>query len=72
MVVEEGGSHTFLERSQDMGSWQAVRKVVRVTAEKEGGGVWVRQVEEDCEGVHGSIHYTVHAQEQEFRLLARN
>merc|ERR1712112_728833 len=70
--VNQGESHTFKERSQDHGTWQSVRKVVSVRAETEGGEVlFERACEEDCSGVHGEIHYTVHNQEKEFRVLAR-
>merc|ERR1712107_104684 len=30
--LEAGGSHTFKERSEDMGSWQAVKKVLSIEA----------------------------------------
>merc|ERR1712098_595166 len=71
--VKQGESHTFKERSQDHGTWQSVRKVVSVRAETEGGEVlFERSCEEDCSGVHAEIHYTVHPQEKEFRVHARN
>merc|ERR1711962_1912629 len=71
--VKQGDSHTFKERSQDHGTWQSVRKVVSIRAETEGAEVlFERACEEDCSGVHGEIHYTVHPQEKEFRVLARN
>ena len=34
--------------------------------------VWSRVCEVDCQGVHGVLHYTVHAPEKEFRLKARD
>merc|ERR1712098_844854 len=69
--VEQGESHTFKERSQDHGTWQSVRKVLSIRAENEDGELlFERLCEEDCTGVHAEIQYTVHAQEQEFRLLA--
>merc|ERR1712080_149011 len=70
--VNQGESHTFKERSQDHGTRQSVRKVLSVRAENDGGEVlFERACEEDCSGVHGEIHYTVHGQEKEFRVLAR-
>jgi len=71
--LEAGGSHTFKERTEDMGSWKAVRKVLTIEAKGEGEeDVWSRVCEVDCQGVHGVLHYTVHAPEKEFRLKARD
>ena len=70
-----------------MGSWVAVRRVVRVRAEVEGEQ-WERECEGDCEGVHQvgpdfyfyfcyfylcsqGLHYTVHRGEKEFRVLSK-
>jgi len=71
--LDDGGSHTFKERSEDMGSWQAVRKVLTIEAKGEGEeDLWSRDCEGDCQGVHGVLHYTVHPTEKEFRLKARD
>ena len=34
--------------------------------------LWSRDCEQDCQGIHGVLHYTVHATEKEFRLKARD
>jgi len=71
--LEAGGSHIFKERSEDMGSWQAVKKVLSIEARGDGEEeVWRRACEDDCQGVHGGIHYNLHVAEKEFRLKARD
>jgi len=62
--VLEGESHQFQERSEDMGSWQKVKEVLSIRAvDSEGGTVWEQDCKVDCEGVHGVLHYTIHATE---------
>merc|ERR1711892_443801 len=57
----EGETHTFEEKSEDMGSWQNVRKIISISGQiGEDGEVFEKICETDCEGVHTNIHYTVH------------
>eukprot|EP00092_Neocalanus_flemingeri_P091894 GFUD01116586.1.p1 GENE.GFUD01116586.1~~GFUD01116586.1.p1 ORF type:complete len:151 (+),score=49.63 GFUD01116586.1:25-477(+) len=59
--IGEGESHTFEEKSEDMGSWQNVRKILSIKGQiGEDGEVFEKLCETDCEGVHSNIHYTVH------------
>merc|ERR1712179_261415 len=57
--LAEGESHTFEEKTEDMGSWQAVRKILSVKG-KIDGEEFEKTCEDDCEGIHANIHYTVH------------
>eukprot|EP00092_Neocalanus_flemingeri_P014838 GFUD01016019.1.p1 GENE.GFUD01016019.1~~GFUD01016019.1.p1 ORF type:complete len:108 (+),score=42.29 GFUD01016019.1:111-434(+) len=70
VVLGHGESHTFEEKSEDMGSWQAVRKILSVKG-KIDGEEFEKVCEEDCEGVHGNIHYTVH-KEGKFAVKNKN
>lgn len=70
MVLNPGDSHTFPERTENMGSWTAVRKISHLRAEVEGEK-FEKVVEEDCEGVHGNLHYTVH-KEKVFNVKSKN
>merc|ERR1711936_710494 len=54
-----GETHTFKEKSEDMGTWQAVRKILSIKG-KVDDEEFEKICEEDCEGIHGNIHYTVH------------
>jgi len=54
-------SHTFPEKSEDMGTWTAVKKIVRISG-TAGGKPFSQEVEEHCEGVHGNIQFSVHAE----------
>eukprot|EP00090_Calanus_glacialis_P001129 TRINITY_DN10793_c0_g1_i2.p1 TRINITY_DN10793_c0_g1~~TRINITY_DN10793_c0_g1_i2.p1 ORF type:complete len:108 (-),score=46.20 TRINITY_DN10793_c0_g1_i2:167-490(-) len=68
--VGQGESHTFEEKTEDMGTWRAVRKILALKGKIEGEE-FEKICEEDCEGIHGNIHYTVH-KEGEFRMKLRN
>eukprot|EP00091_Calanus_sinicus_P008778 TRINITY_DN2099_c0_g1_i10.p1 TRINITY_DN2099_c0_g1~~TRINITY_DN2099_c0_g1_i10.p1 ORF type:complete len:110 (+),score=44.90 TRINITY_DN2099_c0_g1_i10:187-516(+) len=73
-VIElgEGETHAFEEKSEDMGSWQNVRKIISVRGQiGDDGEVFEKICETDCEGVHKNIHYTVH-KEGEFRMKLRD
>ena len=69
-VLAPGSSHTFPERTANMGTWTAVRKIRHLRA-NIAGEEFEKHVEEDCEGVHSNIHYTVH-QEKTFNVKAKN
>ena len=53
-----------------MGTWTAVRKIRHLRA-NIAGEEFEKHVEEDCEGVHGNLHYTVHS-EKTFNVKAKN
>ena len=63
-------SHTFPERTENMGTWTAVRKIRHLRA-NIAGAEFEKHVEEDCEGVHANLHYTVH-NEKTFNVKAKN
>merc|ERR1711936_153552 len=65
-----GESHTWEEKSEDMGTWQAVRKILTVKCQVNGEE-FEKICEEDCEGIHGNIHYTAH-REGRFHLKNKN
>ena len=69
-ALAPGDSHTFQERSENMGTWTAVRKIRHLSANIEGA-TFEKHVEEDCEGIHANIHYTVH-REKVFNVKAKN
>ena len=58
-VLAPGGSHTFPERTENMGTWTAVRKIRHLRA-NIAGEQFEKHLEEDCEGVHANLHYTVY------------
>merc|ERR1711872_645842 len=68
--LAQGESHTFEEKTEDMGSWQAVRKILTVRG-KINDAEFEKTCEYDCEGIHSNIHYTVHKEER-FNLKNRN
>merc|ERR1711879_1030668 len=53
-------THLFSEMSEDMGTWTAVRKITHIKVERDGV-VAERVVGDDCEGVHGCLHYKLAA-----------
>ena len=69
-MLAPGSSHTFPERTENMGTWTAVRKIRHLRA-TIAGEEFEKHVEEDCEGVHGNLHYTVH-KEKTFNVKAKN
>ena len=70
VVLAPGESHTFPERTENMGTWTAVRKIRHLAADLQGE-LFEKHVEEDCEGVHTNLHYTVH-KEKTFQVKTKN
>merc|ERR1711892_1485133 len=53
-------TYIFEEKSEDMGSWRSVRKIIKLKGQiGDDGKVFERDIEKDCERVHANIDYTV-------------
>jgi len=65
-----GESHIFEEKSENMGSWTAFRKIKHLRLEDDEGA-HEHTVEDDCQGVHALIHYQIQP-EKKLSLLERN
>lgn len=59
VTLEVDQSHTFPEKTEDMGSWTAVKKIIFLSG--TSGGLPFRQdMEQHCEGIHNNLEFSVH------------
>ena len=61
-LTKDGESHTFPEKTEDMGSWTAVRPihVIKGQIGDEGGKIFEVKPEDHCTGVVGHLKFTLH------------
>jgi len=68
--LNQDQTHTFPEKSEDMGTWTAVKKITHIHG-NVAGNPFTQSIEEHCDGVQGNVHYSLHPQEG-VKLLAKN
>ena len=68
-LTENGQSHTFAEKTEDMGTWTAVRPILLIKGQLGEGKEFEAKPEDHCSGVVAHMKFSLHHEPEHIHFM---